>query len=117
MQVTWTPYRSKEASPDEVVWFSGCLILDEIKEPYHPGRVVRQFGHVQGFHRPSIAPSDESRGSKTKAYKATYLERPDDYQNYKNHVMDPSSQGLPMNVTGECTKEYEDWYSKNALAG
>ena len=97
------------------MWFTGCLIIDDVKEPYHPDRVLRQFGHVQGVHGPPIAPTLESRGSKTKAYNVKYEEHPDSYYNYKNHILNTKSRGERMKVDGDCTQEYEKWYNANVL--
>ncbi|XP_028070433.1 protein MAIN-LIKE 1-like [Camellia sinensis] len=48
-EVTWDPYRDcRQHHPcHEITFYSGCLKCLDVVEPYHPERVLRQFGRVQ----------------------------------------------------------------------
>ncbi|THG11079.1 hypothetical protein TEA_002610 [Camellia sinensis var. sinensis] len=48
-EVTWDPYQyCRQHHPcHEITFYSGCLKCLDVVEPYHPKRVLRQFGRVQ----------------------------------------------------------------------
>ncbi|KAL7242873.1 hypothetical protein ACSBR1_015304 [Camellia fascicularis] len=72
--VIWDPYHDKriEHPFSDVVYYSGCLKCMHIVEPYHPDRVLRQFGRVQIIPSPPLAPVQASRGSAAKQYTIAY---------------------------------------------
>ncbi|KAL7185843.1 hypothetical protein ACSBR2_027745 [Camellia fascicularis] len=66
--VIWDPYHDKriEHPFSDVAYYSGCLKCMHIVKPYHPDRVLRQFGRVQIILSPPLAPVRASRGSTAK---------------------------------------------------
>ncbi|XP_028126177.1 protein MAIN-LIKE 1-like [Camellia sinensis] len=72
--VIWDLYHDKriEHSFFDVAYYSGCLKYMHIIEPYHPDRVLRQFGRVKIIPLPLFAPVRASRGSTAKQYNIAY---------------------------------------------
>lgn len=95
------------------MWFFGCLSLDTISEPYHPNRVVRQFGRVQDKPCAPICPQFSSR-KKTKSYIARYDTRDSAFLNFKEYLLDEEMRGPKATVKGQCTPEYDAWYTSVA---
>ena len=48
LQVVWDPHRSIREGHSilDIAFFSGCLKCMDVVEPYHPKRVLRQFGRI-----------------------------------------------------------------------
>ncbi|KAL7227114.1 hypothetical protein ACSBR1_022059 [Camellia fascicularis] len=68
------PYHDKriEHPFSDVAYYNGCLKCMHIVEPYHPDRILRQFGRVQIIPSPPLAPVRASRGSTAKQYIIAY---------------------------------------------
>ena len=75
LQVVWDPHRSiREDRPIlDIAFFSGCLKCIDVVEPYHPERVLRQFGRIQMIPRTPLAPTRASRGSTVGSYCIVYV--------------------------------------------
>ncbi|XP_052178680.1 protein MAIN-LIKE 1-like [Diospyros lotus] len=71
LPVIWTPYRRHRAQHPlhEIAFFSRCLKCGGVIEPYHPERVLRQFGHKQNIPPPPLSPIEAKRGRATATYK------------------------------------------------
>ncbi|XP_028051339.1 protein MAIN-LIKE 1-like [Camellia sinensis] len=63
-EVTWDPYRDcrKHHPCHEITFYSGCLKCLDVVEPYHPERVLRQFGRVQAIPPVPLDPVRAVRG-------------------------------------------------------
>ncbi|KAL7237078.1 hypothetical protein ACSBR1_020199 [Camellia fascicularis] len=72
--VIWDPYHDNRIEHPffDVAYYSGCLKCMHIVEPYHPDRVLRQFGRVQIIPSPPLALVRASRGSTAKQYIIAY---------------------------------------------
>ena len=61
--VCWEPYmdhRAEHPFPD-IAWFSECIKCGLVVEPYHPERVLRQFGYIQTIPPRPFTPPQPDR--------------------------------------------------------
>lgn len=70
----WDPYRDiRDNYPfNEVFFFSGCLRINNIIEPYHLVWCLRQFGPVQSILAPPLGPLQVDIGATYAAYRVIY---------------------------------------------
>ncbi|KAK9112051.1 hypothetical protein Scep_019570 [Stephania cephalantha] len=63
-EVTWDPYvnHRENGVVHAMAFYSGTLKYMDVVEPYHPERILRQFGHVQSIPDPPYRPLEAHRG-------------------------------------------------------
>ena len=74
-QVAWYPYTATRAQHPfhQISFFRGCSRALEVIEPYHPHRVLQQFGFVQTITPAPLTPIRASRGSTHGKYMVSYI--------------------------------------------
>ncbi|KAK9115075.1 hypothetical protein Syun_021872 [Stephania yunnanensis] len=55
-----------------MAFYSGTLKYMDVVEPYHPERILRQFGHVQSIPDPPYRPLKAYRGPSALKYSVKY---------------------------------------------
>ncbi|KAK9118322.1 hypothetical protein Scep_016415 [Stephania cephalantha] len=63
-EVTWDPYVNvrENGVVQAMAFYSGTIKYMDVVEPYHPERILRQFGHVQSIPDPPYRPLEAHRG-------------------------------------------------------
>ncbi|KAK9088808.1 hypothetical protein Scep_027890 [Stephania cephalantha] len=63
-EVTWDPYVNlrENGVVQAMAFYSGKIKYMDVVEPYHPERILRQFGHVQSIPDPPYRPLEAHRG-------------------------------------------------------
>ncbi|XP_052179873.1 protein MAIN-LIKE 1-like [Diospyros lotus] len=114
VQVIWTPYRRHRAQHPlhEIAFFSGCLKCGGVIEPYHPERVLRQFGHRQNIPPPPLSPIEAKRGRATTTYKVIYDFINDSWSRWDFHLLPAHRRGGLALVPWECSEDYLAWYHR-----
>ncbi|KAF9616537.1 hypothetical protein IFM89_029998 [Coptis chinensis] len=111
--VTWDPYRDLRASFsfDEVSFFSGCLCCLDDLAAYHPDRVLRQFGRVQGIPLEPLIPELDT--STPCNYKIIYPNiQGHQWSQWFNHVLNETMRGTAVVDSSDCDPKYiERYYS------
>ncbi|KAI7981430.1 hypothetical protein LOK49_Contig43G00002, partial [Camellia lanceoleosa] len=99
--IEWDPYRlCRTHHPlHEVAYYTGCLKCFDIVEPYHPNRVLRQFGRVQTI---PPAPLSPVRATRVCLYSSSVGIM------YQYHAHSVLIQQQPF----ECVREYREWYAR-----
>ncbi|KAK9087523.1 hypothetical protein Syun_029917 [Stephania yunnanensis] len=55
-----------------MAFYSGKIKYMDVVEPYHPERILRQFGHVQSIPDPPYGPLEAHRGPFANKYSVKY---------------------------------------------
>ncbi|XP_052177965.1 protein MAIN-LIKE 1-like isoform X2 [Diospyros lotus] len=113
-QVIWTPHERHRAQHPlhEIAFFSGCLKCGSVIEPYHPERVLRQFGHVQNIPPPPLSPVEVKRGTTTTTYKVIYDFINDSWTRWDFHLLPAHRRGERALVPWEYSEDYLTWYQR-----
>ncbi|XP_028055711.1 protein MAIN-LIKE 1-like [Camellia sinensis] len=106
------PYHScRDQHPCNPVTFChGCLKCLDVVEPYHPDRVLRQFGKVQTIPDAPLAPSRGARGNISARYTIMYRYLDRIWEVWDNHVLSEQWRSTPVRQSWECVPGYMDWY-------
>jgi len=114
VQVIWTPHERHRAQHPlhEIAFFSGCLKCGSVIEPYHPERVLRQFGHVQNIPPPPLSPVEAKRGTVTTTYKIIYDFISDSWIRWDFHLLPAHRRGRRARVPWEYSEDYLTWYQR-----
>ncbi|XP_052185072.1 uncharacterized protein LOC127796750 [Diospyros lotus] len=107
-EVIWMPYwRARAHHPlPEITFFSGCLKCESIIEPYHPEKVLRQFGYVQTIPPPPLSPIEAKQGAGTASYRVIYEFIDDSWNRWEIHLLPPYRRGRPCEFPWHFTYEY-----------
>ena len=101
--------RTYHPIPD-ITFFSGCLKCGSIIEPYHPERVLRQFGYAQTIPPPPLSPVEARRGAGTASYRVIYTFIDDTWNRWDIHLLPPHRRGTPCRFPWDFTNNYLTWY-------
>ena len=73
--VAWDPYASVRAQHplQQISFFCGCLRALDVIEPYHPHRVLRQFGYIQTIPPAPLTLIHATRGTTAGKYNVSYM--------------------------------------------
>ena len=96
-------HRAEHPFPD-IAWYSGCIKCGLVVEPYHPERVLCQFGYIQTIPpRPFTPPRPDCS-----ILLDQYWER------WTDHVLTDQSRGrrCQYSGSGESVPEYMAWYDR-----
>lgn len=112
MQVEWQPLK-RHYPIKEITWFSGCLPCMDIVEAYHPERVVRQMGRVQGIPRPPMVPNVKVRKGDGSYYKVEHTHDHCYLENWRSHLLEEAARGNKVPPSTICEyitiPGYESW--------
>ena len=112
--MAWDPYVAVRAQHPfhQISFFCGCLRSLDVIEPYHPHRVLRQFGHVQTIPPTPLTPIRASRGSTTGKYKVSYRFLDQYWVTWEDHVLYVAHRGHQAQHAWECSTGYLEWFSR-----
>ncbi|CAL5343126.1 unnamed protein product [Camellia sinensis] len=112
-EVTWDPYRDccQHHPCHEITFYSGCLKCLDVVEPYHPERVLRQFGRVQTIPLAPLDPFRAVRGVTTDRYKVMYQYLDQIWESWDNHVLSARKRSTPVRCPANCVDGYIQWYA------
>ena len=104
--VCWEPYgdhRAEHPFPD-IAWYSGCIKCGQVVEPYHPKRVLRQFGYIQTIPPRPFTPPRPDCSSLLVQY----------WERWTDHLLTDHSRGRRCLYagSGESVPEYMAWYER-----
>lgn len=95
----------------QIAWYSSCLLCLSVVEPYHPTRVLRQFGRVQSIPRPIIPSKGKKRGASSTTYKVLYDFVENLWNEWQNHCVSEQYRSIPIHESEiTVTDDYFDWY-------
>ena len=114
LQVVWDPHRHiREDRPFlDIAFYSGCLNCMDVVEPYHPERVLRQFGRIQTIPRAPLAPERATRGSTAASYRIRYLYHAQEWDRWEDHLLSRASRSHPVTRPTDSVPGFMDWYSR-----
>ncbi|XP_028052642.1 protein MAIN-LIKE 1-like [Camellia sinensis] len=114
-EIEWDPYRlCRTHHPlHKVAYYIECLKCFDIVEPYHPNRVLRQFGRVQTIPQKPLSLVRAIRGSKPGQYKIMYQYHDMIWAQWENHVLSINARSVPVQQRpSECVRGYREWYAR-----
>lgn len=85
-----------------------CL---DIVEPYHPERVLRQFGRVQTISPAPLDPVRAVRGVTAGRYRVIYQYLDQIWESWDNHVLSARRRSTPVRRPADCVDGYMQWYA------
>ncbi|KAH0972670.1 hypothetical protein GBA52_024826 [Prunus armeniaca] len=77
----------------------------DVIEPYHPERVLRQFGRVQTIPPRISAPT--RTGSRANSYNSYFGEM---WDNRENHMLGEVNRSVPVRRPSDTVPGYLEWY-------
>ena len=114
MQVVWDKYyhHSGDRPFHEVAFYTNCLKCIDIVDPYHPDRVLRQFGTIQAIPFTPLAPVRAYHESTANQYHIAYQYLDRVWESWANHLLSPLNSGAPVTQSHDCAHGYIDWYAR-----
>ena len=111
-QVCWDPYAdSRSHHPlHPITFFTVCLKYGDIVEPYHPERVLRQWGYLQTIPPPPLAPYRAKRGSSSTTYQVAYTFVDSLWDRWEMYVLPEEKRGRKWVTVGETAPGYMAWF-------
>ena len=82
----------------------------DVVEPYHPERVLRQFGRVQTIPSPPLAPIRATRGPTARDYQIAYQYINQVWEGWANHLLSALNRSQPVRHPADCVPGYMSWY-------
>ncbi|XP_028105765.1 protein MAIN-LIKE 1-like, partial [Camellia sinensis] len=107
-EIEWDPYcLCRTHHPlHEVAYYTRCLKCFDIVEPYHPNRVLRQFGRVITIPPEPLSPVRAIRGSKPGQYRIMYQYHDTIWAQWENHVLSINARSvLVQQRPSECCND------------
>ncbi|KAK9083457.1 hypothetical protein Scep_029928 [Stephania cephalantha] len=95
-----------------MAFYSGKIKYMDVVEPYHPERILRQFGHVQSIPDPPYRPLEAHRGPSANKYSVKYGFEQDNWERWRNHVLAPEVRGEKAVFEFLATPDYLPWFVK-----
>lgn len=90
-----------------------------VVEPYHPDRVLRQFGRVQNIPAAPIPPvaTNARRGTTSTTYtRVRYQFLESIWENWYNHVIAEGRRSIPLHQSSlSYTDDYMEWYREHGV--
>ena len=96
-------HRAEHPFPD-IAWFSECIKCGLVVEPYHPERVLWQFGYIQTIPPRPFTPPRPNRSNLLEQY----------WERWIDHILTDQSRGrrCQYSGSGESVAEYMAWYDR-----
>ena len=95
-----------------ISYFSGCFKCINVVEPYHPERVLRQFGRVQIIPPLPLRPKNVRRGYTTNKYQVTYTWSDSFWERWKSHVLSWEERSVRVRYQWDTVEGCMDWYRR-----
>ncbi|KAK9143437.1 hypothetical protein Syun_012837 [Stephania yunnanensis] len=95
-----------------MAFYSGKIKYMDVVEPYHPERILRQFGHVQSIPDPPYRPLEAHRGTFANKYSIKYGFEQDNWERWRNHKLAPEVRGEKAVFEFLATPDYLPWFVK-----
>ncbi|KAK9140912.1 hypothetical protein Scep_010593 [Stephania cephalantha] len=95
-----------------MAFYSDTLKYMDVVEPYHPERILRQFGHVQFISDPPYRPLEAHRGISALRYSVKYGFQQDNWERWHNHLLAPEVHGDKVQFEFLVTPDYLLWFLK-----
>ncbi|KAK9133268.1 hypothetical protein Scep_012796 [Stephania cephalantha] len=95
-----------------MAFYSGTIKYMDVVEPYHPERILRQFGHVQSIPDPPYRPLEAHRGPFANKYSVKYGFQQDNWERWRNHLLAPEVRGDKAEFEFLATPDYLPWFLK-----
>ncbi|KAJ6828357.1 putative serine/threonine-protein phosphatase 7 long form-like protein [Iris pallida] len=95
---------------DNVTFYHGCIRAFDCVEPYHPDRVLRQFGLLQKIPDFPLIPSIVRRRNTGHKYNLTCDVLGGYFRFWSSHVLSTEARGRAVNPAWECSDDYMHWY-------
>ncbi|KAK9105295.1 hypothetical protein Scep_022139 [Stephania cephalantha] len=95
-----------------MAFYSGTLKYMDVVEPYHPERILRQFGHVQSIPDPPYRPLEAHRGPSALKYSVKDGLQQDNWERWRNHLLAPEVRGDKAQFEFLATPDYLPWFLK-----
>ncbi|KAK9142864.1 hypothetical protein Syun_012264 [Stephania yunnanensis] len=95
-----------------MAFYSGKINDKDVVEPYHPKRILRQFGHVRSIPDPPYCPLEAHRGPFANKYSVKYGFEQDNWERWRNHVLAPEVRGEKTVFEFLATPDYLPWFVK-----
>ena len=113
-QVAWNPYIAARAQHPfhQISFFCGCWISLDVIEPYHPHKVLRQFGFVQTILPAPLGSIRASRGFTAEKYKVSYKFLDQCWVTWEDHILSVSHRGHWAQHVWECASDYLEWFCR-----
>ncbi|CAL5354704.1 unnamed protein product [Camellia sinensis] len=111
-QVIRDPYQScKDRHPcNSVTFYHECLKCLDVVDPYHPDRVLRQFGRVQTIPDAPLAHIRGTQGNIFVRYTVMYRYLDRIWEAWDIHVLSEQRRSTPVHQPWECVLGDMDWY-------
>ncbi|KAL7251143.1 hypothetical protein ACSBR1_013052 [Camellia fascicularis] len=103
-EVTWDPYRDCRQYHlcHEIIFYTGCLKCLDVVEPYHPEKVLKQFGRVQTIPPTPLDPVLVVRGVTAGRYRVMYQYLYQIWESWDNHVLSARMRNTPIRHPADC---------------
>ncbi|KAK9088917.1 hypothetical protein Scep_027999 [Stephania cephalantha] len=113
-EVTWDLYVNfrENGVVQAMAFYSGTIKYMDVVEPYHPERILRQFGHVQSIPDPPYRPLEAHRGPSANKYSVKYGFQQDNWERWRNHLLAPEVRGDKAEFEFLATPDYLPWFLK-----
>ncbi|XP_026421516.1 protein MAIN-LIKE 1-like [Papaver somniferum] len=110
--VTWNPYQASRDHHafDEIAFYSGCLTAFEVVEPYHPDRVLRQFGRFQRIPSSPFLPVEVCRPKDSNGYVVGFKGKYQYWGCWQDHLLPELERGHFVIRPSDCDAAYMEWY-------
>ncbi|KAK9160072.1 hypothetical protein Syun_006413 [Stephania yunnanensis] len=95
-----------------MAFYSGILKYLDVVEPYHPERILRQFGHVQFIPDQLYRPLEAHRDPSTLKYSVKYEFQQDNWECWRKHLLAPEIHGDKAQFEFLATTDYLPWFLK-----
>jgi hypothetical protein len=79
-------------------------------EPYHPDRILRQFGRIQTIPRDPSAVGSFRRGRVSNQYRVLYQYVGGMWETWQDHVLHQNNRSRPAIKPWDCVPGYMDYY-------
>ena len=84
----------------------------DVVEPYHPDRVLKQFGRVQTVPPLPLAPIHATRGPTASDYHITYQYINQVWEGWPNQLLSALNRSQPVRRPADCVPGYMNWYKR-----
>ena len=84
----------------------------DVDEPYHPDRILRQFGRVQTIPSAPLLSIRATQGPPANAYHIAYQYFDQVWETWNDHLLFGLNRSTPVRRSSDCVPNYMDWYAQ-----